>query len=118
MVLLISLASMFGCTTMHTMHQPTGLAAKEQIQVGDEITVWTKSGRSIQLKVTNVSEDALFGIFKADGKKYKIPIAAIERIEYGRVNPWKTGFAVVGIAFVLLVLIVSTMDLDFAPSFD
>lgn len=108
--------SVSGCTTMHSMPQPTPSAIKRDISVGAEVRVLTKRGKDMALVVTRVEDDALFGKATSDGKTYKVPYAAIETLDYAQTSTGKTAAVTLGVAAALLIIVVSTMDFDLAPS--
>ena len=95
-----------GCTSMQPIKEFTPQNAREQLEVGDEVRVVATNGTTYELEVTRVGDDSFSG--KAEnGKRYKVPYAAIQSIEAEQISAAKTGGAIGATTIVLYALAVA-----------
>lgn len=96
---------MLGCTSMQAVEGPV-LAEPTQLSTGDSVQVTTKAGRSYELTVTELSNDAITGQ-DDDGKLWKVPFDQVRSLEIERFNTAKTaGATAAGLSLTAIVLIV------------
>ncbi len=92
-VLAICLA---GCTTMRPMAVPiSAQSVGAGVKVGQLVRILTRSDRVLDLKVTALEPEALFGrAEQGDGKLYKVPYGAIQSLEAREFSGPKTTGAI------------------------
>jgi uncharacterized protein YceK len=85
-----------GCFSMRPLAAPIeGRTVAASVKVGQSVRVLTRSQRILELKVTAVEPEALFGrTDQGEGKLYKVPYAAIESLEVRRFSGGKTTGAI------------------------
>lgn len=105
-VILIAGISLVGCTTMRPVDtQPANLT--EQIEVGDHLVVYEKSGRIVDMTVSVISDTTLDGTLASNTYvPVTVNIDDIEKIEVEKIDGVKTTLAVVGGTIVILPLAV------------
>lgn len=103
-VILLAGISMVGCTTMRTVDsQPANLT--EQIEVGDHLVVYEKSGRIVDMTVSVISDTTLEGTLAENTfAPVTVVIDDIEKIEVEKIDGAKTTLAVVGGTIIILPL--------------
>lgn len=103
-VILIAGISLVGCTTMRPIE--TGQANLiEQLEVGDHLIVYEKSGRIVDMTLGVIDDDSLEGTL-ADNSliPVEVDINDIEKIEVEKIDGVKTTLAVVGGTIIILPL--------------
>jgi len=103
-VILIAGISLVGCTTMRPLE--TGQSSLiEQLEVGDHLVIYEKSGRIADMTLTLIDDDSLEGTL-ADNSliPVEVDINDIEKIEVEKIDGVKTTLAVVGGTIVILPL--------------
>ena len=103
-IILIAGISLIGCTTMRPIEaQQSNLA--EQVEVGDHLIVYEKSGRIVDMTLGVIDGDSLEGTLADDTLiPVEVDINDIEKIEVEKIDGVKTTLAVVGGAIVILPL--------------
>lgn len=103
-VILVAGISLVGCTTMRPIE--TGQANLiEQLEVGDHLIVYEKSGRIVDMTLGVIDDDSLEGTL-ADNSliPVEVDINDIEKIEVEKIDGVKTTLAVVGGTIIILPL--------------
>jgi len=103
-VILIAGISLVGCTTMRPVE--TGQSKlTEQLEVGDHLVIYEKSGRIADMTLTLIDGDSLEGTL-ADNNfiPVEVDIDDIEKIEVEKIDGVKTTLAVVGGVIVIVPL--------------
>ena len=103
-VILIAGISLVGCTTMRPIE--TGQANLiEQLEVGDHLIVYEKSGRIVDMTLSVIDDDSLEGTL-ADNSlvPVEVDINDIKKIEVEKIDGVKTTLAVVGGTIIILPL--------------
>ena len=103
-IILIAGISLVGCTTMRPVE--TGQSRlTEQLEVGDHLVIYEKSGRIADMTLTLIDGDSLEGTL-ADNSliPVEVDINDIEKIEVEKIDGVKTTLAVVGGAIVIVPL--------------
>ncbi len=103
-VILIAGISLVGCTTMRPIE--TGQANLiEQLEVGDHLIVYEKSGRIVDMTLAVIDDDSLEGTL-ADNSlvPVEVDINDIKKIEVEKIDGVKTTLAVVGGTIIILPL--------------
>ncbi len=95
-VILIAGISLVGCTTMRPVE--TGQAnLTEQLEVGDHLVIYEKSGRIVDMTLTLIDGDILEGTLAGNNFiPVEVDINDIEKIEFEKIDGVKTTLAVVG----------------------
>jgi hypothetical protein len=103
-IILIAGISLVGCTTMRPIDgQQTNLA--EQVEVGDHLIVYEKTGRIVDMTVAVIGADSLEGTLASSSYvPVTVDIDDIEKIEVEKIDGVKTTLAVVGGTIVILPL--------------
>ena len=103
-VILIAGISLIGCTTMRPVEaQQSNLA--EQVEVGDHLIVYEKSGRIVDMTLDVIDGDSLEGTLADDTLiPVEVDINDIEKIEVEKIDGAKTTLAVVGGTIIVLPL--------------
>jgi len=103
-VILIAGISLVGCTTMRPIE--TGRSnLTEQLEVGDHLVIYEKSGRIADMTLTLIDGDILEGTLAGnDFIPVEVDINDIEKIEVEKIDGVKTTLAVVGGTIVILPL--------------
>ena len=103
-VILIAGISLVGCTTMRPVE--TGQSKlTEQLEVGDHLVIYEKSGRIADMTLTLIDGDSLHGgLTNARLTPVQVDINDIEKIEIEKIDGVKTTLAVVGGAIVIVPL--------------
>ena len=105
-IILIAGISLVGCTTMRPIEaQRSNLT--EQVEVGDHLIVYEKSGRIVDMTLGVIDGDSLEGTL-ADNSliPVEVDINDIEKVEVEKIDGVKTTLAVVGGTIVILPLLV------------
>ncbi len=105
-IILIAGISLVGCTTMRPI-EPQQSNLIEQVEVGDHLIVYEKSGRIVDMTLGVIDGDSLEGTL-ADNSflPVEVDIDDIEKIEVEKIDGAKTTLAVVGGTIVILPLMV------------
>jgi len=105
-VILIAGISLVGCTTMRPIEtQQSNLT--EQIEVGDHLVIYEKSGRIADMTLTLIDGDSLHGSLPDSRRTpVQVDINDIEKIEVEKIDGVKTTLAVIGGAIVIVPLAV------------
>lgn len=103
-VILIAGISLVGCTTMRPLETEQS-SLIEQLEVGDHLVIYEKSGRIADMTLTLIGDDSLEGTL-ADNSliPVEVDIDDIEKIEVEKIDGVKTTLAVVGGTIVILPL--------------
>jgi len=103
-IILIAGISLIGCTTMRPIEaQQSNLA--EQVEVGDHLIVYEKSGRIVDMTLGVIDGDSLEGTLADDTLiPVEVDINDIEKIEVEKIDGAKTTLAVVGGTIIVLPL--------------
>ncbi len=103
-VILIAGISLVGCTTMRPIETGQSNLA-EQLEVGDHLVIYEKSGRIADMTLTLIDGDILEGTLAGNNFiPVEVDINDIEKIEVEKIDGVKTTLAVVGGTIVLLPL--------------
>ena len=103
-IILIAGISLVGCTTMRPVE--TGQSnLTEQLEVGDHLVIYEKSGRIADMTLTLIDGDSLEGTLAGNNFiPVEVDINDIEKIEVEKIDGVKTTLAVVGGTIVILPL--------------
>jgi len=103
-VILIAGISLVGCTTMRPVE--TGQSKlTEQLEVGDHLVIYEKSGRIADMTLTLIDGDSLEGTLAGNNFiPVEVDIDDIEKIEVEKIDGVKTTLAVVGGVIVIVPL--------------
>ncbi len=103
-VILIAGISLVGCTTMRPIE--TGQAnLTEQLEAGDHLVIYEKSGRIVDMTLEVIDGDSLEGTLAGNNFiPVEVDINDIEKIEVEKIDGVKTTLAVVGGTIVILPL--------------
>ncbi len=103
-VILIAGISLVGCTTMRPVE--TGQSKlTEQLEVGDHLIVYEKSGRIVDMTLDVIDGDSLEGTLAGNNLiPVEVDINDIEKIEVEKIDGVKTTLAVVGGVIVIVPL--------------
>ena len=103
-IILIAGISLVGCTTMRPIEaQQSNLT--EQVEVGDHLIVYEKSGRIVDMTLGVINGDSLEGTLANNSIiPVEVDINDIEKIEVEKIDGVKTTLAVVGGTIVILPL--------------
>ncbi len=103
-VILIAGISLVGCTTMRPVESGQSNLT-EQLEVGDHLVIYEKSGRIADMTLTLIDGDILEGTLAGNTFiPVEVDINDIEKIEVEKIDGVKTTLAVVGGTIVLLPL--------------
>ena len=103
-VILIAGISLVGCTTMRPVETEQSNLT-EQLEVGDHLVIYEKSGRIADMTLTLIHDDSLEGTLANNGLiPVEVDINDIEKIEVEKIDGVKTTLAVVGGTIVILPL--------------
>ena len=100
-IFLITTISLIGCTSMRTMDaQQADLT--EQLEAGDHLVVYEKSGRKVDMTLSEIDDGILYGSQFQNGlDTVEVEISEIVRIEIEKISGVKTTGAVLGIIVLL-----------------
>ena len=113
LILLVSVISLVGCTSMRTIDMAAENPA-DQFETGDHLIVYEKHGRIIDMNVTQVENGILYGSLTNDGlTTVEVRVEDIEKVEMEKISGAKTTGAVVG-GIVLLPLVAAGVVLGAA----
>lgn len=104
-IILIAGISLMGCTTMRSIdtrkHDLTG-----QLEVGDYLVIYEKSGRTYDMTLTMIDGDILQGTLgESGGTAVQVDVNDIEKVKAKRIAVAKTTGAILG-GIVLLPIAV------------
>ncbi len=104
LILIVSVVSLVGCTSMRPIDMaPADFA--NHVETGDHLVVYEKQGRILDMTVTHIEDDVLYGSLTDDGlTTVEVRLADIEKIEIEKISGAKTTGAVVG-GVILLPLV-------------
>ncbi len=103
-VILIAGISLVGCTTMRPIESGQSNLT-EQLEVGDHLVIYEKSGRIADMTLTLIDGDILKGTLAGNNFiPVEVDINDIEKIEVEKIDGVKTTLAVVGGTIVILPL--------------
>lgn len=115
LILLISVISLFGCTSMRTVDMGKSDFA-DHFETGDHLVIYEKEGRIVDMKVTQVEDGVLYGSLSNNGlATVEVRLADVEKIEIEKISGAKTTGAVVG-GIVLLPFVAAGAVLAVAAS--
>lgn len=104
LTLLMCVVWLVGCTSMRTVDMAQADFASH-FETGDHLLVYEKQGRIVDMKVTQVENDVLYGSLADDGlTTVEVRLADVEKIEIEKISGAKTTGAVVG-GIVLLPIV-------------
>ena len=113
LILLISFASLIGCTSM----RPVDIAQDdfaEHISTGDHLVVYEKDGRILDMQVAKVERTELYGSLTGAGwSTVTVALADVERIEIEKISGARTTGVIVG-GIVLLPIVAAFAGLGIA----
>jgi len=103
-VILIAGISLVGCSTMRPVE--TGQSKlTEQLEGGDHLVIYEKSGRIADMTLTLIDGDSLEGTLAGNNFiPVEVDIDEIEKIEVEKIDGVKTTLAVVGGVIVIVPL--------------
>jgi hypothetical protein len=103
-VILIAGISLVGCTTMRPVETEQSKLT-EQLEVGDHLIVYEKSGRIVDMTLDVIDGDSLEGTLAGNNFiPVEVDIDDIEKIEVEKIDGVKTTLAVVGGVIVIVPL--------------
>jgi hypothetical protein len=103
-VILIAGISLVGCTTMRPVETEQSKLT-EQLEVGDHLIVYEKSGRIVDMTLDVIGGDSLEGTLAGNNFiPVEVDIDDIEKIEVEKIDGVKTTLAVVGGVIVIVPL--------------
>jgi hypothetical protein len=103
-VILIAGISLVGCTTMRPIDAQQSSLTQE-VEVGDHLIAYEKSGRIVDMTVSVIDGDVLKGTLAENSHvPVEVDINDAEKIEVEKIDGVKTTLAVVGGAVVILPL--------------
>ncbi len=109
LILLISVISLVGCTSMRTVDVAEPDFA-DQFETGDHLVVYEKQGRIVDMKVTRIEDDVLYGSLSDNGlRTVEVSLEDIEKIEIEKISGAKTTGAVLGGIVLLPVVAVGAV---------
>jgi len=95
-LIVLSLAALFGCTTMQEVKPQEG-SLTDNLEIGDRIIVYENSGRIVDMRFVLIEGEALRGSLFFDGlEPVEINLHDIEKIEAERIAAGRTTAAVLG----------------------
>lgn len=102
LVCAIASLTMLGCTSMRPIEAgPAGLSA--QLEPGDHLIVYERSGRVVDMTLMEVGEAALHGRTVDEAAlPVTVDIRDIERLEIEKIDPGKSVLAGVGAVIILV----------------
>lgn len=115
LILLVSVLSLVGCTSMRTVDvAQSGFA--DHFEAGDHLVVYEKQGRVVDMKLTRVENGVLYGSLSDNGlATVEVRLADAEKIEIEKISGAKTTGAVIG-GIVLLPVVAVGAALAVAAS--
>ncbi len=105
-IVLVTTISLMGCTTMRTMdaQQPDFV---EQLEVGDHLVVYEKSGRVVDMTLTEIDGSVLYGSVHDSGlTTVEVDLQQIVKVEIEKISGVKTTAAILGGIVLLPIAIV------------
>ncbi len=95
-----------GCTTLRSVPLPAAGQPGQAVtvKVGDDVQVQLKSGEALAFKITAIEPDALVGKKAQNGGDVRTRFQDMTGLRVKRVDPVRTGAAVLGGAAVLAVV--------------
>ncbi len=103
-VILIAGISLVGCTTMRPVETEQSNLS-EQLEAGDHLIAYEKSGRIVDMTLDVIDGDSLEGTLAGNNLiPVEVDISDIEKIEVEKIDGVKTTLAVVGGTIVILPL--------------
>ena len=115
LILLISVISLVGCTSMRAVDMGQSNFA-DHFETGDHLVVYEKQGRIVDMKLTQVENGVLYGSLSDNGlTTIEISLADVEKIEIEKISGAKTTGAVIG-GIVLLPVVAAGAVLGVAAS--
>ena len=112
-IVLVTLICMVGCTTMRPVENaPSELS--QNLEMGDKLTIYEKTGRIYEMTLTEMSNDSLHGIGLKNPVQITVQLADIEKIEVEKIDGVKTTVAVIGglILIVPIALLAGLMGME------
>ena len=104
-IILIAGISLMGCTTMRPIDTRKS-DLTEQLEVGDYLVVYEKSGRTYDMTLAMIDGDTLHGTLgQTSGTAVQVDVNDIEQIKAKRIAVGKTTGAILG-GIVLLPIMV------------
>jgi hypothetical protein len=103
-IILIAGISLVGCTTMRPIDARQSDLI-EQLDVGDHLVIYEKSGRIVDMTLALVDGDSLEGTLVGESlTPVQVGIDNIEKIEVEKIDGAKTTLAVVGGVIIIVPL--------------
>ena len=104
LIFLFFVISLAGCTSMLTVDMSQADFASH-FEAGDHLVVYEKQGRIVDMKLTQVDNDVLYGSLSDDGlMAVEVYLADVEKIEIEKISGAKTTGAIVcGIVLLPIV---------------
>lgn len=112
-VILLCMLQLCGCTSMRTM-EPSATSLEEKLKVGDHLIIYEKSGRVVDMTLTAIEAEVLYGTLSWDSTRaVEVKFSDASKIERESVDGGKTVLAVVGggvalyyiLSFIFLIAI-------------
>ena len=103
----LTLLAFTGCTTLRPIPDFTPSKIRDQVEVGDHVSIAATNGQTYDLEVTKVEADALYGYTKDHAHHYKVPFESIQSIQVEKFSGGKfwTGFgAVVTVGVIVFII--------------
>jgi hypothetical protein len=85
----LTLACFAGCTTLQPIEEFSPSTIREEVAVGDRVSIVATNGVTYEFEVTAVEADALRGVSRS-GKHYKVMFEAIRTIRAEQVHAGHT----------------------------
>ena len=115
LILFLSVISLVGCTSMRTIDMAQSDFA-DHFEAGDHLVIYEKQGRIVDMKLTQVENDVLYGSLSDNGlTTVEVSLADVEKIEIEKISGAKTTGAIVG-GIVLLPVVAAGAVLGVAAS--
>lgn len=109
LILLISILSLAGCTSMRAVDVAQA-GFTDHFEAGDHLIVYEKQGRIIDMKLTRVENEVLYGSLSDDGlTTVAVSLDDVEKIEIEKISGAKTTGAVIGGIVLLPVVAVGAV---------
>lgn len=99
LALLLAVAVLSGCTSMHVVEYTQGASLPPAVEVGDRIRVLDSAGLATDLTVTAIGNDFVEGETKSDGKA-RMALADVQEVRERRFAWGKTALLGAGVGYL------------------
>ena len=89
---------------MRLVESASSQTIQSAVDVGDDVEIVTTKGTLLELEVTRISDKAIHGT-AWNGKRWKVPFAAIKSIKVEEASGAKTSGLIIGILLLLGALV-------------